>query len=60
MEEKGIAMLLLTPERIRTLQRKLYVKAKQDPSIVTCPIVECAGAISSVALTNIEGAMCMP
>jgi len=53
-------MLLLTPERIRTLQRKLYVKAKQDPSIVTCPIVECAGAISSVALTNIEGAMCMP
>ena len=25
-------MLLLTPERIRTLQRKLYIKAKQDPA----------------------------
>lgn len=25
-------MLLLTPERIRTLQRKLYIKAKQEPT----------------------------
>ena len=25
-------MRLQTPERIRTLQRKLYVKAKQEPS----------------------------
>ena len=25
-------MLLLTPERIRTLQRKLYIKAKQEPA----------------------------
>jgi len=32
VEEKGIAMLLLTPERIRTLQRKLYIKAKQEPA----------------------------
>jgi hypothetical protein len=31
MEEKGIAMLL-TPDRIRTLQRKLYIKAKQEPA----------------------------
>ena len=28
----GIAMLLKTPERIRTLQRKLYCKAKQEPA----------------------------
>jgi group II intron reverse transcriptase/maturase len=32
VEEKGIAMLLITPERIRTLQRKLYIKAKQEPA----------------------------
>lgn len=32
MEEKGIAMLLTTPEAIRTLQRKLYTKAKQEPA----------------------------
>ena len=25
-------MLLLTPDRIRTLQRKLYIKAKQEPA----------------------------
>jgi len=29
---KGIAMLLTTPEFIRTLQRKLYTKAKQEPA----------------------------
>jgi len=28
----GIAVMLLTPSSIRTLQRKLYRKAKQEPS----------------------------
>ena len=28
----GIAMSLTTPENIRTLQRKLYCKAKQEPA----------------------------
>jgi RNA-directed DNA polymerase len=32
VEGKGIAMLLTTPEAIRTLQRKLYIKAKQEPA----------------------------
>lgn len=32
MEEKGIAKLLTTPETVRTLQRKLYTKAKQEPA----------------------------
>ncbi len=32
MEGKEIATVLTTPENIRTLQRKLYRKAKQDPS----------------------------
>ena len=32
MEEKGIAAMLQTPTTIRTLQRKLYRKAKQEPS----------------------------
>jgi RNA-directed DNA polymerase len=32
VKEKGIAMLLVTPEIIRTLQRKLYTKAKQEPA----------------------------
>ena len=31
MEGQGIAMTLPTPESIRTLQRKLYRKAKQEP-----------------------------
>lgn len=30
MEDEGIAAVLLTPKNIRTLQRKLYRKAKQD------------------------------
>ena len=30
-EERGLAMSLATPERIRTLQKKLYVKAKEEP-----------------------------
>jgi len=29
---EGIAEMLKTPENIRTLQRKLYRKAKQEPS----------------------------
>jgi len=32
VEGKGIAVLLTTPEAIRTLQRKLYTKAKQEPA----------------------------
>ena len=32
LDIKGIAMTLTTPERIRTLQRKLYTKAKQEPA----------------------------
>ena len=35
MKEKGIAMLLTTPDEIRTLQRKLYTKAKQELSDFT-------------------------
>ena len=32
MEDEGIAEMLITPENIRTLQRKLYRKAKQEPA----------------------------
>ena len=32
MEDEGIADMLTTPESIRTLQRKLYLKAKQEPA----------------------------
>jgi RNA-directed DNA polymerase len=32
VEDQGIAMSLATPETIRTLQRKLYAKAKQEPA----------------------------
>jgi RNA-directed DNA polymerase len=32
VEDQGIAMSLTTPEKIRTLQRKLYIKAKQEPA----------------------------
>jgi RNA-directed DNA polymerase len=32
VKEKGIALSLTTPENIRTLQRKLYTKAKQEPA----------------------------
>ena len=31
-EDQGIAMSLTTPDTIRTLQRKLYIKAKQEPA----------------------------
>jgi hypothetical protein len=32
VEDEGIAVTLATPESIRTLQRKLYRKAKQEPA----------------------------
>jgi RNA-directed DNA polymerase len=32
VEDQGIAMALSTPTTIRTLQRKLYAKAKQEPA----------------------------
>jgi group II intron reverse transcriptase/maturase len=32
VEDEGIASMLATPESIRTLQRKLYRKAKQEPA----------------------------
>ena len=32
VEDQEIAMSLVTPEKIRTLQRKLYIKAKQEPN----------------------------
>jgi RNA-directed DNA polymerase len=32
VKEKGVAEMLTTPEVIRTLQRKLYTKAKQEPA----------------------------
>lgn len=32
VKEEGIGMSLQTPEKIRRLQRKLYVKAKEEPS----------------------------
>jgi group II intron reverse transcriptase/maturase len=32
VEDEGIAYMLATPESIRTLQRKLYCKAKQEPA----------------------------
>ncbi|MCK7513335.1 MAG: hypothetical protein MZV70_61070 [Desulfobacterales bacterium] len=32
MEDEGIAAMLTTPDSIRTLQRKLYRKAKQEPA----------------------------
>jgi RNA-directed DNA polymerase len=31
-EDKGLAMSLETPEKIRTLERKLYRKAKAEPT----------------------------
>ena len=32
VEDQGIAMSLTTPDAIRTLQRRLYTKAKQEPA----------------------------
>jgi hypothetical protein len=31
---KGLAMSLETPDKIRRLQRKLYVKAKAEPDLI--------------------------
>jgi hypothetical protein len=31
-EDQGMAMWLTTPDTIRTLQRKLYATAKQEPA----------------------------
>ena len=42
-------MLLTTPEAIRTLQRKLYAKVKQEPADVMHSLCQCNGATSSVA-----------
>ena len=38
-EDQGIAMLLTTPNTIRTLQRKLYAKAKQETAVRYAPAV---------------------
>ncbi|MFZ4537665.1 hypothetical protein [Propionivibrio sp.] len=38
-----------TPDTIRTLQRKLYAKAKQETACVTHSKTECSSATSSVA-----------
>ena len=46
-------MSLTTPDTIRTLQRKLYTKAKQEPAYATRSRTEYAGATSSVATENI-------
>ena len=50
-------MLLTTPETIRTLQRKLYAKAKQETDMVHLAVV-CAGATYSVALEKHESGKC--
>ena len=49
-------MLLTTPQTIRTLQRKLYTKAKQET--VDCYVLNfgCIGATSSAALTDADRA----
>ncbi|RDE50449.1 MAG: hypothetical protein DVS81_10940, partial [Candidatus Accumulibacter meliphilus] len=53
-EDRGIAMLLTTPHTIRTLQRKLYAKAKPNTANVACSKFECAGATASVASENMK------
>jgi hypothetical protein len=47
-------MLLTTPHTIRTLQRKLYAKAKPNTANVACSKFECAGATASVASENMK------
>ena len=37
---------------IRTLQRKLYTKAKQEPAYATRSRTECVGATASIALAK--------
>ena len=46
-------MLLTTPDTIRTLQRKLYAKAKHETVFVTHSMFECTSATSSVVPVNI-------
>jgi hypothetical protein len=53
-------MLLTTPDTIRTLQRKLYIKAKQETAYVLRSIAERISVTSSVALEHIGQQMCMP
>ena len=50
-------MLLSTPQTIRTLQRKLYAKAKQET--VDCYVLNfgCIGATSSAAPTDADRAL---
>jgi hypothetical protein len=59
VEDKGIAAVLLTPENIRTLQRKLYRKAKQDPAFR-----QARASTRSMGSTKCRqqqvGRMCMP
>jgi hypothetical protein len=45
-------MVLTTPKTIRTLQRKLYAKAKQEPAYCYVLNVECRGATASAAPVN--------
>ena len=47
-------MLLTTPHTIRTLQRKLYAKAKPNTAHVACSEFERAGATASVASENMK------
>lgn len=51
-------MLLTTPASIRTIQRKLYAKAKQETAEGVHSEVGCAGAISSVVLVQREAGKC--
>ena len=47
-------MSLTTPDTIRTLQRKLYAKAKQENADVAYSSIECAGSTNSVELANMS------
>ena len=51
-------MLLATPESIRTPQRKLYAKAKQETADVMHSLYQCNGATSSVALVKRTSGNC--
>ena len=53
-EDQGIAMSLTTPDRIRTLQRKLYAKAKKNrPIAFTRSTTRSAGETYSVMLGDL-------
>ena len=49
---------LTTPNAIRTLQRKPYAKAKQEPADVMHSLYQCNGATSSVALVKRTSGNC--